>query len=114
MRVSVVGRVKKSKMLSIWQDLNSALRSLGKSRSVAAVGILSVALGIGVNITAFSIVRELVFDDVTAQHPERLAYINADVSYPLYRDLRREGIFQDMPWYHSVTIWSCRNGAHSE
>lgn len=101
-------------MLSIWKDLNSALRSLGKSQSLAAAGILSIALGIGVNITAFSIVRELVFDDVTAQHPDRLAYINADVSYPLYRDLRRAGIFQDMACYHSVTIWSWRNGAHSE
>ena len=54
-------------MLSVWKDLNYAVRSLGKSRSVTAVGILSIALGIGVNITAFSIVRELVFDDVTAQ-----------------------------------------------
>jgi putative ABC transport system permease protein len=101
-------------MLSIWKDLNYALRSLSKSRSLAAVGILSIALGIGVNITAYSIVRELVFDDVTARHPERLAYVNADVSYPLYRDLRRAGVFQDLACYHSVTIWSWRNGGHSE
>jgi len=101
-------------MLSIWKDLNYAVRSLGKSRSLAAVGVLSIALGIGVNITAFSVVRELVFDDVTAEHAERLAYVNADVSYPLYRDLRRAGIFQDMACYHSVTIWNWRNGNHSE
>ncbi len=60
-------------MLSIWRDLHFAIRSLGRSRSLAAVGIVSIALGIGVNITAFSVIRELVFDDVTAQHPERLA-----------------------------------------
>src|ERR1041384_1707008 len=101
-------------MLSIWKDLSYAIRSLGRSRSLAAIGIVSIALGTGVNITAFSIVRELVFDDVTAQHPERLAYVNADVSYPLYRDLRRAGIFQDLACFHSVTIWSWRNGAHSE
>ena len=101
-------------MLSLWKDLKYALRTLRKSPSLAAVGTLSIALGIGVNITAFSIVRELVFDDVTAQHPERLAYVNADVSYPLYRDLRRAGIFQDLACFHSVTIWSWRNGAHSE
>lgn len=101
-------------MLSMWKDLNYALRSLRKSRSLAGIGILSIALGIGVNITAYSIVRELVFDDVTARHPERLAYINADVSYPLYRDLRRAGVFQDVASYHSVAIWSWRNGGHSE
>ncbi len=101
-------------MLSVWKDLSYALRSLSKSRSLAAVGILSIALGTGVNITAYSIVRELVLDDVTARHAERLAYINADVSYPLYRDLRRAGVFQELACYHSVTIWSWRNGGHSE
>ncbi|HWC95285.1 MAG TPA: ABC transporter permease [Candidatus Sulfopaludibacter sp.] len=101
-------------MLSIRKNLQFAIRSLGKSRSLAAVGIISIALGIGVNITAFTIVRELVFNDVTARHPERLAYINADVSSPLYRDLRHAGIFQDMASYRSVTIWNWRNGAHSE
>ena len=103
-----------SEMLSIWKDLNCALRNLKKSRSLAAVGILSIALGIGVNITAYSVVRELVFDDVAARNPDRLAYINGDVSYPLYRELRRAGIFQDLAWYHSVTIWNWRNGGHSE
>lgn len=101
-------------MLSIWRDLHYAVRSLRKSPSLAAVGVLSIALGIGVNITAFSVVRELVFDDVTAQHPDRLAYINADVSLPLYRDLRRAGIFQDLACLHTVTVWNWRNGGHSE
>jgi predicted permease len=76
--------------------------------------MLSIALGIGVNITAYSIVRELVFDDVTARDPAHLKYINSDVSYPLYRDLRRAGVFQDLAWYHSVNIWNWRNGGHSE
>jgi len=98
----------------MWKELHYAFRSLSKSRSLAAVGVLSIALGIGVNITAYSVIRELVFDDITARHPERLAYINADVSYPLYRDLRRAGIFQEMACYHSVTIWNWRNGGHSE
>ena len=98
----------------MWKELSYAFRSLSKSRSLAAVGVLSIALGIGVNITAYSIVRELVFDDITARHPERLAYINTDVSYPLYRDLRRAGVFQDLASYHSVTIWNWRNGGHSE
>lgn len=98
----------------MWKELNYAFRSLRKSPSLAAVCILSIALGIGVNITAYSIVRELVFDDVTARHPERLAYINADVPYPLYRDLRRAGVFQGLACFHSVAVWNWRNGSHSE
>jgi len=101
-------------MLFVWKDLNQALRSLRESRSLSAIAILSISLGIGVNITAFSVVRELVLDDVTARHPERLAYINADVGYPLYRDLRRAGIFQDLAWNHFVNPWNWRNGDHSE
>src|SRR5215470_7973497 len=101
-------------MPSIWKELKYAVRSLSRSPALAAVGVLSIALGIGVNITAYSIIRELVMDDVTAQHPERLAYINADVSNTLYRDLRRAGVFQEMAFYHSVTTWSWRNGGHSE
>jgi len=101
-------------MLSLWKDLSYGVRSLSKSPCLAAVGILSIALGIGVNITAYTIVRELVFDDVTARHPDRLAYINADVPYSLFRDLRRAGIFQDLTAYRSVSPWNWRNGGHSE
>jgi predicted permease len=98
----------------MWKELNHALRSLNKSRSLSAVGILSLALGIGANITVYSIVRELVFDDITARDPNRLAYINADVPHSLYLDLRRAGVFQDLAWYHSVSMWNWRNGAQSE
>ena len=114
LRVWAARRVKRSEMLSMWKDIYCAIRSLGKSRSLAAVGVLSLALGIGANISVYSIVRELVFDDITAQGPKRLAYINADVPYSLYRDLRDTGVFQDLAWYHSVSIWNWRNGAQSE
>src|SRR5689334_1518934 len=98
----------------MYGDLKHALRSLRHSPGLAAVGVLSLALGIGANITVYSIVRELVFDDVTALHPERLAYINADVAGQLYRDLRHAGVFQELAWYRSVSMWNWRNGAHSE
>jgi predicted permease len=98
----------------MWRDLKYALRSLRKSRSLAAVGILSLALGIGANLTVYSIVRELVFDDITAERPDRLAYINADVPYSFFRDLRHARVFQDLAWYRSVSPWNWRNGAQSE
>ena len=60
-------------------------RLLRRSPFLSAVAITSLALGIGANITVYSIVRELILDDVTARQPNRLAYINADVSPSLYR-----------------------------
>jgi predicted permease len=86
-------------------DLNHALRSLRKSPALAAVGVVSLALGIGANITIYSIVREMVLDDISARHPERLARVAGDVSYSQYRQLRDAGVFQDLAfnlWFTDV------------
>jgi putative ABC transport system permease protein len=87
---------------------------LRRSPLLSAVAVGSLALGIGANITVYSIVRELILEDVSARQPNRLAYINADVSPALYRDLRTAGVFQQLAAYHSVTIWAWRTGGHSE
>src|SRR5689334_21756525 len=89
-------------------------RLLRRSPGLSAVAIASLALGIGVNVTVYSIVRELILDDISARQPNRLAYINADVPPPLYRDLRAAGVFQDLAAFYSVTIWAWRTGNHSE
>jgi putative ABC transport system permease protein len=91
-----------------------SLRVLRKSPGLAAVAIGSLALGIGANVTVYSIVRELVLDDVTAVHPERLTYINADIPYPLYRDLRHTGVFQELASYHFVSPWNWRHDGRRE
>jgi predicted permease len=90
------------------------IRLLRKSPAFFAVAIASLALGIGANVTVYSVVRELILDDVSAREPNRLAYINADVSPALYRDLRAAGVFQELASYYSVTIWAWRRGNHSE
>jgi predicted permease len=77
-------------------DLNHALRSLRKSPTLAAVGVLSLALGIGANVTIYSIVREMVLDNISARQPERLASLGAEVPYTQYRQLRDAGVFQDL------------------
>ena len=46
-------------MLSLWQDVRYSLRVLRKNRGFAAV-IISCALGIGANITIFSLVNSLL------------------------------------------------------
>ena len=100
-------------MLRLLADLNHALRSLRKSPALATVGVLSLALGIGANVTIYSIVREMVLDDISARQPERLARVAADLSYSQYRELRDTGVFQDLAftlWFNDVNWISSDHG----
>lgn len=72
-------------MLPLLTDLNHALRGVRKSPALVAVGVLSLALGLGANVTVYSIVREMVLDDISARQPDRLARLAADVPYGRYR-----------------------------
>ena len=89
-----------------------ALRSLRKAPGLATVAIASLALGIGANVTVFSVVREMVLDDLSARSPDRLARIEGiDVSYTLYRQLRTAGAFADLAFNRNFgdRIWRTDN-----
>jgi putative ABC transport system permease protein len=77
-------------------EIVHAVRSLRKSPALAAIGIASLALGIGANVIIYSVVREMILDDLSARQPGRLARVIADVSYAQYRDLQRIAAFQDL------------------
>jgi putative ABC transport system permease protein len=83
-------------MSHVLTDIIHAARSLYKSPALTAVAIASLALGIGANITIYSVVREMILDDMSALQPDRLARIDAKISYATYRDLRRAGVFHDL------------------
>src|SRR6266446_6053752 len=63
------------KMPSLLADFSHAVRGLRKSPALAAVAIASLALGIGTNVTVFSVVREMILDDLSARRPERLVRV---------------------------------------
>ena len=83
-------------MLPFLTNLNHALRGLRKSPALAAVGVLSLALGLGANVTIYSVVREMILDDISARQPDRLARLAADVPYSRYRELQDADVFQDL------------------
>jgi putative ABC transport system permease protein len=101
-------------MLPLLTDLKHALRGLRKSPALVAVGVLSLALGLGANITIYSIVREMVLDDISARQPDRLARVAADVPYSRYRELRAAGAFQDLAFNLGFTDINWVSGAHGE
>jgi putative ABC transport system permease protein len=101
----------KSNMLG---DLLQAIRALRKSPAFAIIAIASLALGIGANVTIYSMVREMLLDDISARQPDRLARVVADVTYAQYRDLQRTEAFQDVAFEAGFfdMIWNF--GTHSE
>ena len=95
-------------MLSLWTELRRAVRGLSKSPALTAVAIASLSLGIGANVTVYSVVREMILDDVSAWRPDRLAFLDgANVSYSIYRDLRSVGVFRDLAFHRGLNdrIW---------
>jgi putative ABC transport system permease protein len=73
-----------------------------------------LALGIGANVTIYSVVREMVLDDVSAREPDRLARMGGDVSYARYRELRHAGVFQDLAFRAGFGDVNWNTGAHGE
>ena len=93
-------------MLSLWQDVRYSLRVLRKNRGFAAVIILSCALGIGANITIFSLVNSLLLrplpgvtdaDRLVAVYGSRQGRGYYEMSYPDVLDYRDQNkVFTDL------------------
>lgn len=100
-------------MSSFWQDLRFAFRALSKSPWFAALAVVTLALGIAVNTSIFSIVNGFLLRPMPVPHPEQLAVLALQqaggkdlqsFSYPDYLDLRNQSTsFSDVIAYH-VTL----------
>ena len=63
------------------------------------------------DVTVFSVVREMILDDLSARSPDRLARVEGiDVSYTLYRQLRTAGAFEDLAF---IAISVIESGARA-
>ena len=62
-------------MRELWQDFHYSARSLVKSPGLAAVAILTLALGIGANAAIFSILDPLLLRKLPVQDPDSLVFL---------------------------------------
>jgi predicted permease len=101
-------------MLGFVEDLRYGLRALLKHRGIAAAAVLSLGLGIGANITIFTLVNAILLRQVPVHEPDRLAAVytvdprNAGLLYnslPNYLDTRAQNqVFTSLLLYSVVTM----------
>jgi predicted permease len=73
------------------RDLMYALRTLAASPGFAAVGVISLGLGIGVTTLIYSEINALILRDLPlVPEPDRLVMTQAPVSYPYYEEYRKQ------------------------
>jgi putative ABC transport system permease protein len=79
-------------METLWQDIRYGLRLLATRPGFAAIAILTLALGIGANITVFSLMNALLLKSLPVWHPEELVRVisgdNTAFTNPIWEEFR--------------------------
>jgi putative ABC transport system permease protein len=85
-------------MVTFWNDIKFAARTLARSKGLSITVVLTLALGIGANAAIFSLVRGVLLRPLVNRDEDRLIYIrqsarglgveNAAFSVPEIQDLR--------------------------
>ena len=96
-------------MENLIQDIRFGFRSLIKQRAFAAIAVVTLALGVGVNSTIFSVVNATLLRSLPVSHPENLVYVfngnpGSIFSYPDYAEMRDQNhVFDGLIAWGGIT-----------
>ena len=97
--------------------MRHAFRSLRRSPGLVIVSVLSLGLGLGVNLAVFTAIQAIFFYEPSVADRARVFAIEPgnsnQFSYLNYRDLRESGIFESAAGSRGVTL-SLRSGTETE
>jgi len=104
-------------METFWQDVKFGLRMLVKNPGFTVVAVLTLALGIGLNTAAFSLVNAVLFRPLPVTAPGELVYVYTQLpkqpiilthqpnAYPDYLDFRDQTrSFQSLAGYAMTQV----------
>ena len=97
---------------TFWQDARFAVRLLSKSPGFTATAVITLALGIGANAVAFSLMNAIILRPLNVPHAQNLYTIeqgkgdDPSQSYPDYRDLRDRN-----QTFHGIVAYSITRAA---
>ena len=93
------------------------MRTLGRQPGLVAAAALSMALGVGANLTIFSLANSLLLATPSASAPDELVFIRtgngSHVSYPVWRQLNESGALAGVAGYQFEQSLNWRNGDES-
>jgi predicted permease len=108
-------------MTELWSDCRVAVRSLSRSPGFSIAAIATLATGLAVCVTVFSIINGLVLRQVPVAAPEQIVAVSSvgemdmlqqePVSFPDYADLVREARSFDGVVAHRRTAGTVGTGA---
>jgi hypothetical protein len=102
-------------MLNLWKDIQYAFRTLTKNPGFAIIGIVTLALGMAVNTTLFSVVNGFLLRPLPVPHPEQITVLSLQqsslpgarrFSYPDFEDFRTQT--DSSGWRSSPSPWTKR------
>jgi predicted permease len=101
-------------MQTFWQDLRYGLRMMRKAPGFTVVAVLSIALGIAVNTSVFTILNGMLLKPMPVRSPERLVALYTSepnsiypgsFSYPDYLDYRNHNqVFSDLFIHYTTQL----------